>query len=119
MYCPECFREYGESSRHCSECRVPLEHGEPPADDERPDPDLELVAVRECHNPAELGLAKTWLEDAGIPYLVRSLAVEFGAGPGYANPLLHPPSRILVPRVNEKEARALLEPLSDMDGGAE
>ena len=71
-YCPECLIEYVEGTKECSDCRVPLEAGAPPAPAasalEIP-PDAELVRVRTFSGPTasmDAELAQNILQTKGI-----------------------------------------------------
>ncbi|HYW42344.1 MAG TPA: DUF2007 domain-containing protein [Bryobacteraceae bacterium] len=82
-----------------------------------PNPDLEVVTVLECHSPPELALAKATLEEAGIPYYVDGESV--GERLEMLSPFSYPRKRIAVASDREAEARALLEPLKDIDSAGE
>ena len=80
MICPICKGEYREGYTMCAECGVPLVEGLP--EEESPNPDIELVAVFETGEPADLLVAKSLLDDAGIEFFARGEGVQdmFGAG---------------------------------------
>jgi len=107
MYCPECRAEYRPGFTMCADCQVALvEALPPPAEEETPSPDLEMVTVLEANNPVTVALAKSTLEEAGISYYAagEELAVRLSA----VNPLIHPWTGLQVTRDHEDAARALL-----------
>src|SRR3990172_3899283 len=109
MFCPKCGAEYREGFTVCSDCGVGLVEGHPP------EPEfVEFVTVYRSGNPALLALAKSILEDAGIPYVVRGEGLQdlfaWGRmGIGF-NPLVGPPE-IQVDIEDKEEAVELLEQL--------
>lgn len=114
MYCPECQVEYRDGFVECADCRVPLvAELPPPAAKLCGDPDLELVTVLEGNNPLAIALAKTTLQEAGIPFYV--LGEEISVRIQVLSPLIHPWCRIQVARDREAEARALLQPLEEAE----
>ncbi len=113
MYCPKCKVEYRDGFTECSDCKVELQAGSPPAE-AAPEPDLELVQVIECDDPVELALAKGTLDDAGVYHVDRPRMTEFGVGYVYATPYIHAPTEILVALKDEARARELLEPISEV-----
>jgi hypothetical protein len=70
MYCPICRTEYREGFTKCADCRVALVAEVPPEMPDSGEAQLELVTVLESNNRVELGLAKSLLAEAGIPYSV-------------------------------------------------
>ncbi len=72
-YCPECFTEYVEGAVECTDCRVPLQPGLPPAPSSAELPDVKLVRVRTFSGPTALldaDLAKNLLQTQGIPCIL-------------------------------------------------
>jgi hypothetical protein len=70
-YCPECLIEYVEGTKECSDCRVPLEAGPPPAPARLLEiaPDAELVRVRTFSGATasmDAELAQNILQTQGI-----------------------------------------------------
>lgn len=71
-YCPKCLAEYGESTKECSTCHLPLEAGAPPAEavgELDIPPDAELVRVRTFSGPTaslDAELARNILQTQGI-----------------------------------------------------
>lgn len=68
MFCPECGGEYREGFTHCADCDVDLVESLPSLEEE---PDMGLVTVLETDDPAELALAESLLQEAGIPFVKR------------------------------------------------
>jgi hypothetical protein len=105
MYCPECEVEYRAGFTECSDCHIPLvEKLPPPA--EVPTPNLELVRVLEGNNFVVHSLAKSALEQAGIPYYVEG--EEIGVSMSGIDPHLYRWWAIQVARDHEPQARAIL-----------
>ena len=113
MYCPQCRIEFRDGFTVCSDCRVPLLLGPPPA--ELPslfDPTLGLVVILETNDGIQLSMVKGLLEDAGIPFFVLGqIATLVQDVDGF----LHKWVRVQVPRDREKEARELVESLVQPD----
>ena len=108
MFCPECGAEYREGFRECSDCRVPLVAQLGPRVESRPE--LELVTILESGNPARLLVAKSVLEDAGIPYLIRNeRANQLFPAVGLFE------SAIQVTGDLEREAKELLRGIEEVD----
>lgn len=68
MFCPECGGEYREGFTHCADCDVDLVASLPPSPEVS---DSGLVTVLETDDPAELALAESLLQEAGIPFVKR------------------------------------------------
>jgi hypothetical protein len=110
VYCPQCRVEYRDGFSQCSDCQVALVSGLPP---ETPAPPLHWVTVFESNDMLAIGLAQGSLEDSGIPFLIRS---EETAARLVLGPVMFPPSRFLVPKDREVEARELMELLQSPQG---
>jgi hypothetical protein len=87
MFCPECGAEYVPGFTRCADCGVDLvDHlpeEEPAAPSPQPrklDVSTDLVTVLHCGDPGRLGLAKSLLHSADIPYLVHNEASWYGSG---------------------------------------
>ncbi len=106
MYCPECRAEYRAGFTQCSDCRIPLVAGTPPAPALRFDPTLDPVIVLETNDPVQSALARGLLEDAGIPFLVLGQIARLVPD---IDPFLRKWVRIQVPRGREQEAKDVLE----------
>jgi hypothetical protein len=65
MFCPKCRSEYRAGFIHCSDCNVTLVDRLPEAESA-----AELVRLRSFSNDAELFLAKSILESAGVDAMV-------------------------------------------------
>jgi hypothetical protein len=113
MYCPQCGVEYRDGFTECSDCRVALLAGKPPAEPASQfDPALGLVVIMETNDGIHLAMAKGLLEDAGIPFFalgqITTLVTDVDG-------FLHKWVRVQVPRDREAEARELLEALEQPD----
>ena len=106
MYCPECGVGYRAGFTECSDCHVSLVE-QPPAPSEVPSPDLELVRVLEGNNLIAVSVAKTLLEEAGIPYYMEG--EDTGGVLPATDPHIYRWWAIQVARDHEPEARSILE----------
>ena len=117
MYCPKCLAEYEEGFTDCADCQVALVSGHAPQPTK--EPEVELVTVLETGEPIALSLAKASLDEAGIKYILTpDEAPPSPFRPKYFwgfQPSVAIPCRIEVAPEDEKEARALLEPLRNPD----
>lgn len=107
MFCPQCRAEYREGFDRCVDCRVPLVNELPPEPvSDVPDPD-NLVTVLETDDPLLVGAAKSWLENADIPFFVRG---EEGQGivPGIGSGRGLNTVKVQVEKSEEENARDLL-----------
>lgn len=111
MYCPECQVEYRAGFTECADCHVPLVETLPP-ETNPPEPGLELVTVLVANNPVAIALAKSSLEQAGIPF--NHEGDEAGVQL-WVDPHIHRWCRLQVARDRESEARALLEEIAKED----
>jgi len=112
MYCPQCLAEYREEFTECADCGVALVAG--PLPQPARQPEVEFVTVLESSDSVALNLAKASLEEAGIEYLMASEeSASALMGLAYYSGFC----RIQVTREDEKEARALLEPLQEPSSG--
>ena len=118
MYCPQCSAEYEDFATECSDCGVHLVPGIPPQPAK--EPEVEFVTVMETSDALALSLAKSSLEEAGIEYLVIGDPFSYHS-------MVHSVSeigsltglcRIQVAPEDEKEARALLQPLQNPEPAA-
>ena len=119
MYCPKCRSEYVEGVRECDDCGSPLVQDLPSGAAERPPRPArsgDLVTVLATGNGAVITVAKSVLEDAGIPCSVKGEGLQslfgFGImGTGF-NPVVGP-IQIQVPSDYERDATALLQGIED------
>jgi len=114
MICPECGGEYREGITQCSDCEVPLIKDPGPPEEPVHLNDRHLVTVLEIVDPAVLPVAKSLLEDAGIPYLMKGEGIQdlWGVGQiGGFNPISGP----IELQVAEDQREEVLELLSDLD----
>ncbi|HXK60997.1 MAG TPA: DUF2007 domain-containing protein [Acidobacteriota bacterium] len=79
MICPNCKAEYREGYTVCADCQVPLVES---LQEEKPEPELELVTVFDTGDPADLLVAKSILEAEGIEFFAKDEGIQdlFGAG---------------------------------------
>jgi hypothetical protein len=110
MFCPNCRFEYGSGSTVCPDCNVRLVKELP---DETDAEFIEQVTVYTSTTNAELVIAQSLLEGAGIEYFVKGSGIAglFGGGQIGYNPVTGP-IEIQVNPDDEEEAR---EVLSEMD----
>ena len=81
MFCPQCKAEYRVGFTRCSDCDVELVDNLPVATPvvdvphrfvaDRFQPELELVVIRTYQRGVDADLAKSVLEAAGIPSMIR------------------------------------------------
>jgi hypothetical protein len=78
MTCPKCGADFPDNRQVCPECGAAAGS----STTERPDPNLELVTVFTTGDPADVMVAKSLLDDAGIEYFAKDEGVQdvFGAG---------------------------------------
>jgi hypothetical protein len=123
MFCPRCRAEYREGFTQCADCLVPLVERLDEPDEAAPAPssDLELTTVLKSGNPALLALAKSLLESAEIPFLVRGEGIQdivgWGRFPGGAN-LVTGLVELQVSAEDLEQAKILLEDLEESQGQA-
>ncbi len=89
-------------------------------DDQRPDPDIELVPVFETGDAGLTAIVKSILEGEGIDYLLRGEGVQdlFGAGRLTAGfNYITGPAQFLVRSEDEERARELLQELANPADG--
>ncbi len=118
MFCPQCRAEYREGFVECPDCLVPLvdELPEPSSDLTAPEIEqasaggLDVLIRTGCRNPIAIGLAKSLLKEARIPFFAMdqnaSARQESGNILGWWT--------IRVPREREAEAREILQSVENM-----
>jgi hypothetical protein len=72
MICPHCKAEYRQGFLECSDCQIPLVGDFPQDVAPRPGEPIKLVTILKSGNDADLVVAQSLLQDAGIDYLVRN-----------------------------------------------
>ena len=115
MICPQCGTEYREGFDMCTDCHVPLIPKMDWGPDKGKKADSKLVCVLATGDQAQIAVAKSLLDGADIPYMVKNEGVQdllgFGRlGTGY-NPLTGP----IEIWVDERDAFQAKEILSDLD----
>jgi hypothetical protein len=115
MFCPNCRFEYKAGITVCPDCNERLVKELPPApDSEEVEAEyVDLITVYTSTTNAELVIAQSLLEGAGIEYFVKGAAVSglFAGGQIGYNPVTGP-IKLQVRSEDEDEAR---EVLSEMD----
>ena len=120
MFCPRCRAEYREPSIECPECRVPLEEhlsglGTSPdssadAQERADEVDLDALIRTGLGDAVAVGLVKSLLQEAGIPFFDMdqnpAARQESGNVLGWWN--------VRVPREREAEAREILRNVEEM-----
>ena len=114
MFCPVCRAEYREGFTRCADCGVELTPVLP-AEHPLPDP-IPLTTVLESSDEAVIVIAKSLLDDAGIPCLVQNDLLQdlIGLGRfGGGNPITGPATIV----VREDDAAAATDLLKDLRSG--
>jgi len=113
MFCPQCRVEYREGFVECADCHVPLTdqlQPEAPVEDHAGPGDLDVLIRTACWGPISIGLAKSLLEEAGIPFFAMdqniSARQESGNFLGWWD--------VRVPLDREAEAREILRNVEEM-----
>ena len=109
MFCPVCGDEYQPGFSRCTDCGVDLTENPPPQLEEAAP--FELVTVLETGDQSLVAVAKSVLDGAGIPCIVRNERLQnlfgWGAiGTGYNAAM--GPIRLQVLREDERVAKQLL-----------
>lgn len=114
MFCPKCREEYRIGFQICAECGVQLVAEQPDPEPEKDQGSFELSTIFETCDAGLIAIAKSLLEDAEIPYMVRGEHIQdlFGVGrfPGNLNVLVGP-VELKVNTKDKNEALAILEDL--------
>jgi hypothetical protein len=107
MFCPDCHTRYSEELLECPACQVPLI-----ASDIASGPlegDLDVLIKTNFKGPVAIGLAKSLLQEAGIPFFAmdQNLAARQESGNlfGWWN--------VRVPRERQAEAHEILDSLEE------
>jgi hypothetical protein len=109
MFCPQCRVEYRDGFVECADCHVALT-GHLPADEHAGPGDLGVLIRTGCAGAIAIGLAKTLLREAGIPFFAMDENVaarqESGNFLGWWD--------VRVPRDRAAEAREILRSVEEM-----
>jgi hypothetical protein len=117
MFCPKCGCEYRAGFTRCADCDVDLV-------DETSTVDIEiaewkeLVTIAKISDYAFLLVAKSVLQDAGIPYLAKNEGVQdlFGLGRiGTGFSIVAQPVELQVPRELVDDAIQLLDEIESTE----
>lgn len=113
MICPNCGADFLDDEQRCPHCGKASASADV---NERPDPTLELVTVFTTGDPADVMVAKSLLESAGIEFSAKDEGVQdvFGAGRiGSGFNVMAGQVEIQVRPEDEKVARELLLQLDE------
>jgi hypothetical protein len=107
MFCPQCQAEYDEPAIECPECHTSLMHhssGQGPSG-----VDLDILIRTGITHPIAIGLVKSLLKEAGIPFFPMdqnpAARQESGNVIGWWS--------VRVPREKEAEAREIVQSVED------
>ena len=120
MFCPQCGVQYQDGVVECSDCHVPLTDHPPapatPADSlqnaqtQASEGDLDVLIRTGFQDPVAIGLAKSLLREAGIPFFAMdqnpAARQESGNILGWWD--------VRVPRDRETDAREILQSVEEM-----
>jgi hypothetical protein len=118
VFCPVCRDEFQPGYRRCKDCNVDLVEKLPPGiEDAAP---FELVTVLETGDQSLVAVARSVLEDAGIPCIARNEGLQnlFGWGTvGTGFNVAMGPIRVQVLREDAQTAKQLLDaqPMMPLD----
>lgn len=92
MFCPNCEAEYQDHVKTCVDCQIDLvsQDNQELKEKQKIDTgDLDLVQVFSTQDPGMVALAKSLLDEAGIPAMVRNEGIQdlFGFGRLTFNPV--------------------------------
>ncbi len=110
MFCPHCRTEFVEGVSECVDCGVTLvAEDELPPESQAHKEDLDLVNIVNLTDAGLIGLAKSLLDEADIPSMIRGNGLQdlFGLGRITFNPLIGA-VKVLVRRQDAPEARDVL-----------
>jgi len=115
MFCPHCRSEFVDGVEKCSDCGIALvTEDQLPAEPQNDSEDLDLVNVLDLTDAGLVGLAKSLLDEADIPAMIRGNGIQdlFGLGRITFNPLIGA-VKVLVRRQDANEAREVLAGIID------
>ena len=109
-FCPQCRCEYEKEIKTCKDCQVALVDSLGPLEEKQhPFLDEEFIIVTTETNEIEAILKKDFLENQGIPCILNT-PTYWGDVP---NSGWFAQNHVLVPRSKLKEAKDILESISD------
>jgi putative signal transducing protein len=118
MFCPKCRCEYQAGFSKCADCDVDLVDEAPPVDIKIAEW-KEMVTIAKISDYAFLLVAKSLLQDAGIPYLAKNEGVQdlFGLGRiGTGFSIVAQPVELQVPPELVDDAVQLLDEIESTEG---
>ena len=112
MFCPQCRYEFKEGITACPDCGVPLLPELPLKPKLQPTPTTKCVdveAILSTFDPVILALAKSRLEEADLPYVVKNESIQqlYGVRVGIDQMTV----QVWVKKNDLEEARQLLQDL--------
>ena len=109
MLCPRCQTEYRPGFTECSDCHLPL-IASLPESGHADNGDLDVLIRTDLDSPVAVGLAKSLLEEAGIPYFAMD---QNPAARQESGKFFHYWWDVRVPSNREAEAREILESITN------
>jgi len=111
VFCPQCGVEYQEGVAECFDCHAALTDRRPEeAHTQADESDLNVLIRTGFQNPIAIGLAKSLLQEAGIPFFSMdqnpAARQESGNILGWWD--------VRVPRDRETEAREIMQSVQEM-----
>jgi len=123
MFCPKCGEEYRAGFDLCAACGVPLVAERPEPELEENQHRIELSTVLETSDAGLIVIAKSLLEAAEIPFMVRGEEIQdlFGIGrfPGNINVLVGPVELKVTAQYKDEALAILADLMNDSLAGDE
>lgn len=117
VICPGCGGECRARLKVCPVCGAPLASEKPESEPREDARKFELCTILATSDPGLIAVAKSLLDDADIPFMVRGEGIQ-GLFPGSLNVVLGP-AELQVSVRDKEEAGAILSRLSDAFSGEE
>lgn len=111
MFCPKCGCEYREGFWRCADCDVALVAEPPTVEFDRTEWQ-DMAMIRTISDPAFLLVAKSVLQEAGIPYWTKNEGLQDLIGLGRIGTgfnVMVQPVELRVPKEDVEEANRLLD----------